>query len=51
MTDENHRQELIEYAKRHLADLIPYDDPDYEDKLQQMAEAYAQYEIESKMNQ
>lgn len=39
------RDNLIEYAKAHFSDLIPYDDPEYESKLQQMAEAYADAEI------
>ena len=39
------RENLIEYAKAHFSDLIPYDDPEYESKLQQMAEAYADTEI------
>lgn len=43
---EDHRYEiLIDYAKSHFADLIPYDDPDYEGKLQKMAEDYANFEI------
>lgn len=39
------KESLIEYAKSHLSDLIPYDDPEYESKLQRMAEAYADAEI------
>ncbi len=39
------KESLIEYAKSHLSDLIPYDDPEYESKLQRMAEAYADVEI------
>lgn len=36
---------LVEYAKIHLADLIPYDDPNYNERLQDMAESYALSEI------
>ena len=35
------RDDLIEYAKCHLCDMIPYDDPQYEELLQGMAENYA----------
>ena len=44
--DNDKRKEiLIDYAKSHFADLIPYDDPDYDKKLQKMAEDYANFEI------
>ena len=39
------KESLIKYAKSHLSDLIPYDDPEYESKLQKIAEAYADIEI------
>lgn len=42
---EDDRQGLIEYAKIHLCDMIPYNDPDYEEKLTAMAEDYADAEI------
>lgn len=32
----------IEFAKQLYSDLIPYDDPEYEQKLQQYAEAYVE---------
>lgn len=32
--------EELEFAKQLYSDLIPYDDPEYEQKLQQYAEAY-----------
>lgn len=32
---------LIEYAKLHLSDLVPYNDPNYETRLREMAEIYA----------
>jgi hypothetical protein len=35
------RDELIEYAKMHYCDMIPYDDPDYEKNLQEISENYA----------
>ena len=31
-------REKVEYYKEHLRDLIPYDDPDYEKKLEKWAE-------------
>ena len=39
------RELLIDYYKSHFRDLIPYDDPQYEEKLQRNAEAYANWEI------
>lgn len=42
---EKDREALIEYAKEHFADLIPYDDPHYEERLQVWAESYAESEI------
>lgn len=32
-------EEEIEYYKMHLSDLIPYDDPEYERKLENMAKS------------
>ena len=45
MAKEIDRPYLIDYAMRHFADLIPYDDPNYSERLQEMAEAYAESEI------
>lgn len=41
---------FVEYAKAHLSDIIPYNDPDYETKLDEMAKAYACEEIERMKN-
>lgn len=38
---EEKRKELIEYAKWHLCDLVPYNEEDYNERLQALAEAYA----------
>ena len=35
------RKLLIDYYKSRYKDLIPYDDPQYEEKLQKDAEEYA----------
>lgn len=32
------KQQIIEYWKSHLCDLIPYDSPNYEEELQKAAE-------------
>ena len=45
MYTEKDRPYLIEYGRNHLADLIPYDDPNYDERLQSMAESYADSEI------
>lgn len=37
------KQEIIEYWKSHLRDLIPYNSPNYEEELQKTAEMM--YEI------
>ena len=34
----NEKQQIIEYWKSHLRDLIPYDSPNYEEELQRAAE-------------
>jgi hypothetical protein len=39
------REILIDYYKSQFGDLIPYDDPQYSEKLQRDAEAYANWEI------
>jgi hypothetical protein len=38
MTPEEKELE-IQHAMAHLSDLIPYDDPEYDEKLRRMAEA------------
>lgn len=35
------RKQLIDYYKSRFGDLIPFDDPQYSEKLQRNAEAYA----------
>ena len=45
MTQEEKREALIEYAKEHFRDLIPYSDPRYEERLQEWAESYADSEL------
>lgn len=45
MTQEENRNALIEYAKDHFMDLIPYSDPHYEERLQEWAEHYADSEL------
>ena len=42
--------ELVEYAKSHLCDVIPYNDPEYENKLHDLAHAYAVEEMERMKN-
>lgn len=42
------RQDLIDYAMSHLSDLIPYDDPEYDKHLRELAEQYADHEINRK---
>lgn len=32
------KQQIIEYWKSHLSDLIPYNSPNYEEKLQKTVE-------------
>lgn len=39
------REELIEYYKNQCCDLIPYNDPEFEKKLQELAESCADEEI------
>lgn len=38
-------QAYVDYAIRIYSDMIPYDDPEYEDKLLQLAMSYADMEI------
>ena len=42
---EKDREYLVEWYRIHLADLIPYDDPNYEKKLNQWAEESAENDI------
>lgn len=44
------RQTLIDYAKAHLCDVIPYNAEDYEEQLQKIAEVYADEELERMKN-
>lgn len=39
------REELIEYAILHFKDLIPYNTPDYHEKIRKVAEIFADYEL------
>lgn len=45
------KQQIIEYWKSHLCDLIPYDSPNYEEELQKAAEMMYEAEINGKFNQ
>ena len=38
-------QAYVDYAIRIYSDMIPYDDPEYEDKVLQLATSYADMEI------
>lgn len=45
---ENKINEFLDYkefAKTIYKDMIPYDDPDYEDILEKLCDSYADYEI------
>lgn len=46
MTREDH----INYFINHASDLIPYSDPEYHVKLKQMAEEYADYQIQLELD-
>lgn len=39
------REELIDDFIRHCADLFPYNDPNYEEKLLKAAESYADLQL------
>lgn len=39
------KQQIIEYWKSHLYDLIPYNSPNYEEELQKAAEMMYEAEI------
>ena len=41
------RQDYIDDFLRHGSDLIPYSDPDYQQKIMQMANEYADFMISS----
>lgn len=45
------KQQIIEYWKSHLCDLIPYDSPNYEEELQKAAEMMYEAEINETFNQ
>ena len=45
------KQQIIEYWKSHLCDIIPYDSPNYEDELQKTAEIMYEAEINGEFNQ
>jgi Leu/Phe-tRNA-protein transferase len=45
------KQQIIEYWKSHLRDLIPYDSPNYEEELQKAAEELYEAEINGEFNQ
>ena len=38
-------QAYVDYAIRIYSDMIPYDDPEYEDKVLQLATTYADMEL------
>jgi hypothetical protein len=44
------KQEIIEFWKSHLCDMIPYDSPNYEEKLQEAAEIMYEFEINGELN-
>lgn len=45
------KQQMIEYWKSHLCDLIPYDSPNYENELQEAAEMLYENEINGGFDQ
>lgn len=45
MTENKKREMLVNYAKTVLSDLVPYDDPRYDERLQELAEGYAVSEL------
>ena len=45
------KEQIIEYWKSHLCDLIPYDSPNYEEELQKAAEMMYEAEINGEFNQ
>lgn len=48
---EESKQQIIEYWKSHLCDMIPYDSPNYEEELQKWAEQLYEAEINGELNQ
>ena len=46
----NEKQQIIEYWKSHLSDLIPYNSPNYEEELQKAAEMMYEAEINGELN-
>lgn len=47
---EKSKQEIIEFWKSHLCDMIPHDSPNYEEKLQEAAEIMYEFEINETFN-
>lgn len=45
MTEDKKRDMLVDYAKAVISDLVPYDDPRYDERLQELAEGYADSEL------
>jgi hypothetical protein len=45
------KQQIIEYWKSHLCDMIPYNSPNYEEELQKAAEIMYEAEINGEFNQ
>lgn len=45
------KQQIIEYWKSQLCDLIPYNSPNYEEELQKAAEMMYEAEINGEFNQ
>ena len=48
---EESKQQIIEYWKSHLCDLIPYNSPNYEEELQKWAEQLYEAEMNGEFNQ
>lgn len=48
---EESKEQIIEYWKSHLCDLIPYDSPNYEEQLQKAVEMMYEAEINGEFNQ
>jgi hypothetical protein len=44
------KQQIIEYWKSHLSDLIPYNSPNYEEELQKASEIMYEAEINGELN-
>lgn len=48
---EESKQQMIEYWKSHICDMIPYDSPNYEEELQAWAEQLYEAEMNGEFNQ